>query len=73
MHSRAMVGSGEVFRSISPVASASAYKWVRILSQVPSRRYWGCRLQTVCQGPNSAGRSRHGSPTRSRKLVPSIT
>lgn len=57
---------------MSPAASASACNCRRILSHVPSVENGLCRFHTVCQGPNSDGRSRHARPERSRSAIPSI-
>ena len=68
-----MVESTDTRQSISPRASAATCSAVNTLSQVPSLQnsYW--RFHTVCHGPNSAGRSRHATPVRSRKIAPSIS
>ena len=61
---RALVESTDSRQSICPLASACTCYAVSTLSQVPSveNRWW--RFQTVCQGPNSAGRSRQAMPVR---------
>ena len=52
--------------SRSPAASASATRSASTRSQVPSLLNRLCRFHTVCHGPNSSGRSRHGGPVRAR-------
>lgn len=42
-------------------------------SQVPSPAWRGCRFHTVCHGPNTGGRSRHGTLVRNRYNIPSTT
>ncbi len=55
------------------MASAWTCSAVRILSHVASLQNRACRFQTVCQGPNSTGKSRHGGLTRNRNTIPSTT
>jgi hypothetical protein len=60
-------------QSIRPSASASARTAAKILSQVPSADQRLCRSYTVFHGPKRAGRSRHGTPVRSRYRIPLMT
>jgi transposase len=57
-------------QSIRPSASASARMAAKILSQVPSADQRLCRSYAVFHGPKRAGRSRHGTPVRSRYKIP---
>ncbi len=63
---RLIVESTETTQSTSPAASASASSRAWILSQVPSALNRRCRFETVCYGPNDAGRSRQATPVRNR-------
>ena len=54
--------SALTFQSTSPAASASARTSASTRSQVPSPDHLWCRFHTVCHGPKSRGRSRHGIP-----------
>lgn len=61
---RAIVESTATSQSSSPIATALVNKAVSTLSQIPSPAKRRCRFHTVCQGPNSAGRSRQAIPVR---------
>lgn len=70
---RLTVESTLTAQSTCPAVSASASNSAWIRSQVPSPLNLRCRFHTVCHGPNSAGRSRHGDPVRNRHTIPSTT
>lgn len=57
-------------QSIRPSWSASARTAAKILSHVLSADQRRCRSYTVFHGPKRAGRSRHGTPVRSRYKIP---
>lgn len=64
---RFMVESTDTVQSISPAASTSARSLARIRAHVPSEAKRRCRVQIICHGPNSAGRSRQAMPHRYRQ------
>ena len=57
-------------QSSSPAPSAWVRKAASILAQVPSVCQRANRLYTVSQGPYRSGRSRHGTPLRTRNKMP---
>ena len=68
---RAIVESTDIDQSTIPAASAAAMTFASTRSQMPSVAIRWCQVQTVCQGPNTAGRSRHAIPVRYRYTMPS--
>jgi len=59
--------------SMSPASRWAACKARRILAKMPLAFQPSNRRQTVCQGPNSSGKSRQGEPVRSIQKMPSTT
>jgi len=57
--------------SILPVSAAYACRRFRITSNVPSPFHCENNRQTVCQGPNSSGKSRQGEFVRRTHKTPS--
>lgn len=70
---RITVESTQMSQSIAPSASAAPWACWNSRSQVPSADQSRWRSYTVFHGPNRSGRSRHGTPVRTRCSIPLTT
>ena len=58
--------------SISPMSTKAPRKRCAILLSVPSPFHLSNNVPTICHGPNSSGKSRHGEPVLKIQSIPSM-